>query len=106
MGKIWKKFWSFHFWGNTFSPAGFLARALLIAIVFGALELAGLRGYTMIISGTSPTADANDQWALILGCLYLFFYTAFVVLTPILILAAAIFHLLIFRSGKSCVAGK
>jgi len=59
----------------------------------------------MILSGTFPMADENDQWALILGCLYLFFHTAFVVLTPILILAAALFHLLIIGSGKSRVAG-
>jgi len=88
-----KKIWSLLFQGKGFSPKGFLVRALWIGIIFGVLELAGLRGNTMILSGTSPTADAGDYGALILGCIYILGYWAFVVLTPILILAAGIFHL-------------
>jgi hypothetical protein len=96
VGKLWRLF--IH--GRIFSPMGFLFRAVIIVAIFLLLEALGLRKYAMVISGTSPTADAQDMFAMGLACLYLLFYVAVIVLAPILFLASLFFYLLTLKVRK------
>ena len=43
--RVWK--------ADAFSPAAFVARAVIVAVLFCISELAGLREYTTFLSGTS-----------------------------------------------------
>ncbi len=72
------------------SPRGFAARAALIALVYTLLHLAGLREYASILSGTAPTGDPNDYLAMALGMTYVLVHLAFVLIAPVLVLAAGI----------------
>ena len=74
---------------RTFSPLGFLSWATLVTVVFAVCHLAGLREYTTFISGTA--VEANGGASLNWGMVYLVSYFAFVLVMPILILAAGIF---------------
>jgi membrane protein implicated in regulation of membrane protease activity len=90
--KLWRQFrecWRADF----FSPRGFLLRALLIAAVFLAVHLAGLRDYTSVLNGTVGPGSAGWKLSAFLGLAYLAIYMAFVILAPVLILAAAILAL-------------
>ena len=80
---------------SSFSPRGFLVDAVLIALVFLACNLAGLKEYTSVICGTSPTGDINNPLVLGLGAFYLFIHFAFVLVAPILVIAAAVFAILV-----------
>jgi len=75
-----------------FSPGGFLACALVIAVTYAGIEALGLRSSATVLTGTSPLAGG---WlALGPACLYLLCYLVFVGLVPILLLGA-IFLLLL-----------
>jgi hypothetical protein len=76
----------------TFSPAGFLSWAGLIAAVFLVAKLAGLETYTSILSGTSPDGGPVSYQAIARACLYIVTYAAFVWVTPPLLLGAGIFY--------------
>lgn len=80
--RLWK--------AKAFSPEGFMLRAMLIAALFGASELLGLREYTTFLSGTS--ADINLTWrtASLLGLVHLLLYVGFILLVPILLIAAGL----------------
>ena len=74
-----------------FSPAGFLARAGIISIAFLFCHALGLRVYTSILSGTSPTGGAAVDWfGVVLAFTYMLLYFAFVLGVPILILASGL----------------
>ena len=77
--------------GPLFSPKGLLVRAGLIALFFLLCHAAGLREYTSIVSGTSPTGDVGDIFSVALAGLYLVAYVAAVLVAPIMLLASAIF---------------
>ena len=83
--------WRGLLWFQLFSPKGFLICAATLGILFLACHAAGLREYTSILCGQSR---AEDQWAPFLGMGYVLFYLAFVLLVPVLVLAAAILALL------------
>lgn len=87
------------FGGSSFSPRGLLIDAALITVLFLAAHLAGLREYTTVFSGTSPTGDVRDVVALAFGIGYVVFYLGFVVFVPVLILGAGIFLALEMRLG-------
>jgi len=75
------------------SPLGFVARALLLALVFGACELAGWREHTTFISGTAASAEAGISSSVTLGLIYMLAYFGFVLVAPILLLAAGMLTL-------------
>jgi hypothetical protein len=75
---------------DFFSPRGFLARALVISAFFLAVHLAGLRDYTSVLNGTVGSASAGWKTSAFFGLAYLLAYLAFVLLVPVLILAAGI----------------
>ena len=71
------------------SPIGLVLRALLLAAVFVVCEAAGLREHTTFLSGTAASAgkwEASVVW----GVIYILSYLGFVLLTPILLIAAAV----------------
>jgi hypothetical protein len=71
-----------------FSPLGFVARALLLAVLFGACEVAGWREHTTFISGTPMSAGAGINASATRGLIYMFAYFGFVLAAPILLIAA------------------
>lgn len=71
------------------SPAGLVARALLLVVVFGLCELAGWREHTTFISGTAVSADAGISSSVTFGLIYMLAYFGFVLAAPILLLAAS-----------------
>lgn len=73
-----------------FSPHGFQILAAGLTLAFLACHAAGLRAYTCVLCGTSPTGDVADRWSCGLGSLYMVFYYAFVLGAPTLILASFI----------------
>ena len=78
----------------VFSPKGFLIRAAIIGAIFLLCYIAGLKEYTCILCGTSPTGNVADSWSAILGAVYVLCYFMFIVLVPVLILASGILWLL------------
>jgi hypothetical protein len=86
--------------GPALSPHGLVSRALLITVTFLILHLAGLRDYTTIISGTSPTGNLRDYCAVALGVLYAFMYVVVTMLAPVLIIAAVILAGLFLLSAR------
>jgi hypothetical protein len=72
------------------SPRGFVARAMLLAVVFGACELAGWREHTTFISGTATSADTGIDVSVTVGLIYMLAYFGFVLVAPILVIAAAL----------------
>ena len=76
---------------RLFSPGGFLLRAAVLTALFLAAHLAGLREYTSIICGTSPTGRQADVAAVTLGAAYGVLYFLFVLAVPALVIGAAIF---------------
>ena len=71
------------------SSKGLLIRAALIALVYAALHLAGLRGHAAFLSGTM----VGGRLALLGGLSYVLFHFAFVVGVPILLIASGVLAL-------------
>lgn len=65
-------------------------RALVISVVFLAVHWAGLREYTSVLNGTVGSTSTGWRTSAFFGVAYLIIYMAFIVLAPILILAAGI----------------
>jgi len=80
--RLWK--------AKAFSPEGFLMRAMLIAELFGVSELLGLREYTTFLSGTSGDVTLGWRTASLLGLIHLLLYVGFILLVPILLIAAGL----------------
>jgi len=72
------------------SPKDLLRRAIVITILYGVVELAGLRDFTSILNGTMGSLDMSWRLSAFLGLGYIFAYLAFVLLVPILVIAAVI----------------
>ena len=75
---------------GLFSAKGLVIRASVIAAVFLVCHAAGLREYTTVLSGTSPTGNTADKLSLAFAVLYALSYFGLVLAVPILLLAAAI----------------
>jgi hypothetical protein len=79
------------FWKTEFcSPKDLVFRALFVAALFGAAEVAGLREYTTFLSGTAAVPQASWNQVAFLGAIYLLLYFAFILAAPIFLLAAAL----------------
>ena len=66
---------------------------IIIALLFGIVTVAGLRDYTSILSGTVGSLRLGWQISALLGFLYIFAYLGFVLLVPILFIAAGLLWL-------------
>ncbi len=79
------------YWHAEFlSPKDLVCRAVVIALIYGAVHLAGLREYTSILNGTPGSADISRGLATFLGLGYVCAYLAFVILVPMCLMAAAL----------------
>ncbi len=75
---------------KPFSPRDFLRRAVVLALLFTGLHFAGLREYTSFLNGTVTSAELGRGMSAFFGLAYVFSYLGFVLLVPILLLAAGI----------------
>jgi hypothetical protein len=74
--------------GGLLSPKSFLEVAALFAGLYLVLSLFGLREHTTFLSGTLP--DSSRLTGVFLGALYVIVYFLFVLISPILVLAAVL----------------
>jgi hypothetical protein len=87
-----------HFWQRlaVFQRAEFLSakdllqRAGVISVLFLVAHLAGLREFTSVLNGTIGSVAAGWKFSGFLALIYILLYLAFVILVPVLILAAII----------------
>jgi len=75
------------------SPGYLLEWAVLLTVLFVLAQLFGLRQFTSVLNGTIGSTNLNWQTASFLGAAYVFIYLGFVLVVPILILAAGILKL-------------
>ena len=94
-----RKWWRIFFHARLLSPRGLLLRAAALTVLFLIVHAAGLREYTSVLSGTSPTGIRMDVWGGVLGVAYVALYFGFVLLVPVLALAAGVFLFLQRLSG-------
>jgi TRAP-type C4-dicarboxylate transport system permease small subunit len=73
-----------------FSPKDLLFRAAVIALAFLIVHMAGLREFTSVLNGTIGSVALGWKESAFLGVIYLILYLAFVLLAPILVIAATI----------------
>jgi hypothetical protein len=76
--------------GTIASPLYLLEWATMLTILFVVVQLAGLREFTSVLNGTVGSTHLSWQTASFLGAAYIFVYLGFVIVVPILILAAGI----------------
>ena len=91
---------------ELFSPKDFVHRAVVLAVIFVAVHIAGLREYTCFLNGTAGSVELGRGLSALLGLAYVFAYLGFVLLVPILLLAAAILAgwKRLSRGGESAAA--
>jgi len=75
---------------EALSPKDLVLRAAFIAALYLAAHLAGLREFTTFLSGTAPVTTLSWQCVSFLGAAYLLVYFAFILLAPMLLIAAAL----------------
>ena len=85
-----KRNWLGRLWKAGFTPGGLLVRAALIAVFFAACHFAGWREHTTFLSGTAASAGGSVNTSALLGVVYMAGYFGFVLLAPILTLAAGL----------------
>ena len=73
-----------------FSPKDFVRHAVLIGLAFAVVHACGLREYTSVLNGTTGSMNLGWETSVLLGIIYILFYLAFILVAPMLILAAAI----------------
>lgn len=71
-----------------FSPKDFLRRALVISVLFLIAHLASLREFSSLLNGTMGSVELGWRFSVFFGLSYIVLYLAFVLLVPMLILAA------------------
>jgi hypothetical protein len=72
------------------SPGGFVKLALLIGVAFGLVTCLGWREHTSFLCGTTAVLGMRFEDSALLGTVYLVAYHGFVLLAPILLIAAGI----------------
>jgi len=82
--------WLGRLWNAGLTPTGLLVRAALIGVFFAACHLAGWREHTTFLSGTAASAGGSVNTSALLGVIYMAGYFGFVLLAPILTLAAGL----------------
>ncbi len=72
------------------SAEDLLQRAGALSVLFLLLHLAGLRELTSVLNGTIGSLALGWNLSAFLAVIYIVFYLAFVILVPVLVLAAVI----------------
>jgi hypothetical protein len=87
-----KQFWKSAIFRRAefLSARDMLQRAVAISVVFLILHLAGFREFAGILNGTIGSLALGWNLSAFLAVLYIVFYLMFVILVPVLILAALI----------------
>lgn len=75
------------------SPGYLLEWAVMLTVLFIIARIGGLREFTSVLNGTIGSTNLSWQTASFLGAVYIFVYLGFVLVVPILILAAGILKL-------------
>jgi hypothetical protein len=73
-----------------FSAKGLATRAVIIASAFAIIHLLGWREHASFLSGTTGAAGTSLKVSAVLGMIYIASYFGFVLVTPILLIAAGI----------------
>jgi hypothetical protein len=73
-----------------FSPKDFVKRALMLSVLFLIVHVAGLREFTTVLNGTMGSVELGRETSAFLGTLYIFVYLSFVLLVPMLLIAAGL----------------
>ena len=89
MKKLWGKRPAIFQRAEFLSAKDLLQRAGALSAVFLLAHLAGFREYTGVLNGTIGSLSLGWNLSAFLAAIYIALYLAFVVLVPILILAAA-----------------
>jgi hypothetical protein len=82
------------------SPKDLLQRAGGISALFLVGHLAGLREFTSVLNGTAGSMAVDVKLGTFLAVVYILLYLAFVILVPVLVLAAMILMSLHWRWKK------
>jgi len=80
------------------SARDLLQRAMAISALFLAAHLAGLRAFTSVLNGTVGSLVVEVKLGAFLAAVYILLYLAFVIVVPVLVLAAVILMV-----GQRCV---
>lgn len=72
------------------SPGGFLVRAAMLVLIFLVLHALGLRKYTTVVTGTSPTGSPVDAPSVMIALFYVVSHLGAVVVAPALALAGCL----------------
>jgi hypothetical protein len=67
-----------------------MQRAVAIGFLFLMAHLAGFREFTSVLNGTVGSVALGWNFSAFLAVIYIFLYLAFVILVPVMILAALI----------------
>ena len=78
------------FQAKLISPGGFVKLAMLIGVAFGFVTCLGWREHTSFLCGTTAVPGMRLEDSALLGTIYLAAYHSFVLLAPILLIAAGL----------------
>ena len=90
-----KRFWKSAIFQRAefMSAKDMLQRAAAISVVYWVMQLAGFREFTGILNGTIGSLTLGWNLSAFLAVVYIAFYLMFVILVPVLVLAAGILTL-------------
>lgn len=90
-----KRFWKSVLFRRAefMSARDMLQRAAAISVVYWVMQLAGFREFTGILNGTIGSLTLGWNLSAFLAVIYIGFYLLFVILVPVLVLAAGILTL-------------
>jgi hypothetical protein len=80
--RIWK--------ADAFSPEAFLARAVIVVVLYASSRMAGLQEYTTFLSGTPGNVNVNWHTGVTLGLIHLALYFGFILAAPIFLMTAGL----------------
>ncbi|MEY2428150.1 MAG: hypothetical protein QOJ40_1035 [Verrucomicrobiota bacterium] len=81
LGLLWR--------ADFFSPKDFVRRALMISVIYLIASFTNLKEFTTVLNGTMGSVEIGWWSSAFLGIAGVLIYLAFVLLAPMLLLAAA-----------------
>lgn len=96
-----KKFYVWFTRDNRFwTSKGLITRALVGVVAYIVFSLLGLRQYTAILSGTSPSGHSINNTDIMFMGIYVFSYLYVTVISPIFCIAAGLLYCKIRLTSK------
>jgi hypothetical protein len=96
--------WRALLFARLLSPQGLAIRAAAVVLIFLVLHACGLREYTTLLTGTSPTGGRIDGLSVMLALFYLAAHLGAVVVAPMLVLAGGLWAWFLYWRGGAGVA--